>query len=80
MVFVNFICPEHGHVIGAGPNSRVECKCGKECAPEGLTPRQQATRYQDVTRKRRKAGTRKPVTRANARPVRHTAPGADSPV
>jgi len=39
-MFIPFHCPTHGQVMQATPNSRVECKCGKECAPEGLTVRQ----------------------------------------
>ncbi len=50
--FVPFFCSEHGQVIQANVNSRIECNCGKECAPKGLTVRAHVARYNESRRPR----------------------------
>lgn len=51
---VEFFCPEHGVVARTNPVSLVECRCGKECAPEGVDPKEHRRNYLALRRQRRK--------------------------
>lgn len=68
MRLVDFLCPTHGLVAAAPPVSRVECKCGLECAPEGLTARQHLSNYRAARRMARMRN--KPRAKAQVRAVR----------
>ena len=65
-MLVEFICPEHGVVLATNPVSRVECHCGKEAAPEGVTPTQQKQKYLTARRVRRLRGSKRYRPRAKA--------------
>jgi len=72
---IDFFCPTHGFVVGAPAASRVECRCGKECAPEGVDPKTHVQRYLAAHRGSRSRSSEpgNAVTRAFAKPNRRRA-------
>jgi hypothetical protein len=66
---VMFSCPECGPRLAAPGTVRVECRCGQECAPAGVTVSQHRRRWSDrrrqQTARNRDIGAAKPQVRAS---------------